>query len=216
MDHADHQIDSGIHVQKTKTVSRRIAFLDFDGTITSKDTMLEMLRYTFGPWKFMLGFLLNSPFIVAYKLGIISNHDAKQRVLRFFFGKFPVEKFNAFCLDYAVRAMPLVVRGKALHEIGLLKGQGAEIVVVSASPENWLRPWCDEMEVQLLATRLEVKDGRITGNIAGQNCYGEEKVRRIREAYDLSQYQQIWCYGDTSGDKPMLELATFCFYKPFR
>ena len=195
---------------------RRIAFFDFDGTITTKDTMLEMIRYTCGPWKFMFGFLLNSPFILAYKLGIISNHVAKQQVLRFFFGKLSKKQFDELCRDYAERAIPLVVRGKALKEIELLKEKGAIIYVVSASPENWLQPWCQVNAVQLIATRMQVAEGRITGRIEGLNCHGAEKVRRIREAVDLSQFDQIFCYGDTKGDKPMLELATCSFYQPFR
>ena len=197
-------------------MSRRIAFFDFDGTITTKDTMLEMIRYTFGPWKFMIGFMLNSPFIVAYKLGLISNHVAKQQVLRFFFGKLSTEKFNALCREYAEEAIPLVVRAKARKEIELLKLNGAAVIVVSASPENWLQPWCHANGLQLLATRMQVSNGRITGRIEGLNCHGVEKVRRIREAFDLAQFDHVYCYGDTNGDKPMLELATVSFFKPFR
>lgn len=197
-------------------MSRRIAFFDFDGTVTTKDTMLEMIRYTFGPWKFMFGFMLNSPFIVAYKLKLISNHTAKQQVLKFFFGKLSIEKFNALCKEYAEEAIPVVVRAKAMKEIEMQKANGAAVIIVSASPENWLQPWCDANGLQLIATRMQVKSDRITGRIEGLNCYGEEKVRRIRQSFDLSQYDQIYCYGDTNGDKPMLGLATVSFFKPFR
>jgi phosphoserine phosphatase len=56
----------------------------------------------------------------------------------------------------------------------------------------------------------------ITGRIEGKNCHGEQKVIRIQEEYNLSDYQEIYAYGDSSGDKPMLGLATNSFYKPFR
>lgn len=197
-------------------MSKRIAFFDFDGTITTRDTMLEMIRYTFGPWKFMLGFMLNSPFIVAYKLKLISNQVAKQQVLKYFFGKLGTEKFNALCKEYAEEGIPVVLRAKAMKEIELLKANGAAVVIVSASPENWLQPWCEANNLQLIATRMQVRNNRITGKIEGLNCHGEEKVRRIRETFDLSQYDQIYCYGDTNGDKPMLGLATVSFFKPFR
>ena len=58
----------------------------------------------------------------------------------------------------------------------------------------------------------EVSDGRCDGD----NCHGQEKVRRIKEAYPLDQYREIYAYGDTGGDRPMLGLATHSFYKPFR
>jgi HAD superfamily hydrolase (TIGR01490 family) len=197
-------------------VSRSIAFFDFDGTITTKDTLLEIFKYRHGKAKFYFGFLLNSPFLVAYKAGVISNQLAKERTLQFFFGGMKEADFNTFCEQFAAEAIPSLIREKALKEIDKLKRAGAEVVIVSASPENWLRPWCASLNLPLLATRLEVNKEKITGKIKGNNCHGEEKVRRIREAYDLSQYNSIYCYGDTSGDKPMLALATHSFYQPFR
>ena len=97
-----------------------------------------------------------------------------------------------------------------------LKAAGAEVVIVSASAENWLQQWCSVHQLQLMGTRLEIKNDLVTGKIENLNCHGKEKVNRINAAFDLSQYSEIYCYGDTKGDKPMLELATFSFYKPFR
>ena len=197
-------------------MSRPIAFFDFDGTITTKDTLLEIFKYRHGKARFYLGFLLNSPFLVAYKAGIISNQLAKEKTLKLFFGGMKVDEFNAFCGQFAAEIIPSLVRKKALREIDQLKQAGAEVVIVSASPENWLQPWCATLNLPLLATQLEVHNNTITGKIKGNNCHGEEKVRRIKEAYDLSDYKEIYCYGDTSGDKPMLALATYAFYQPFR
>ena len=103
-----------------------------------------------------------------------------------------------------------------LGSIRRLKAAGAEIVIVSASADNWIRQWCGRHELQLIATRLETRNERLTGRIEGRNCHGQEKVRRITAAYTLSQYDEVYCYGDTKGDKPMLSLATFSFYRPFR
>ena len=195
---------------------KQIAFFDFDGTITTKDSFLEFIKYQKGTFKFYLGFLLNSPFIVAYKLGIISNQSAKEKVMRFFFGKMPIEKFQLACDEFSEKAIPSLIRPKALLEIKKLQEAGVEVVIVSASAENWLRNWCNTQRVSLLATRMQQNNGSITGKIEGLNCHGEEKVRRVHEAYDLSEYSRIYCYGDTKGDKPLLGLATFSFYKPFR
>lgn len=197
-------------------MSRPIAFFDFDGTITTKDTLLEIFKYRHGKMKFYLGFLLNSPFLVAYKAGLISNQLAKEKTLQLFFGGMKVADFNAFCEQFAREIIPSLLRKKALKEIDRLKQAGAEVVIVSASPENWLQPWCTAHNLQLLATQLEVNNHQITGKIKGNNCHGEEKVRRIQEAYNLADYKEVYCYGDTSGDKPMLSLATHAFYQPFR
>lgn len=195
---------------------RTIAFFDFDGTITTKDTLLEIFKFRHGKAKFYFGFLLYSPYLVAYKAGVISNQLAKEKTLKFFFGGMKEEAFTAFCEQFAAEMIPSLIRPKAMTEIARLKEAGAEVVIVSASPENWLKPWCETLGLKLMGTRLEVKDHAITGKISGINCHGEEKVRRIKEAYNLADYTSIYCYGDTSGDKPMLALGTNSFYQPFR
>ena len=195
---------------------KRIAFFDFDGTITTKDTLLEIIKYQKGTPSFYLGFLLCSPFLVAYKLKLISNQAAKEITLRYFFGKTPVAAFNERCNAFAAEKLEPLIRPGAYTEIEKLKAAGAEVVLVSASAENWLSQWCRQHELTLIATRLEIKNDRLTGKIAGNNCHGQEKVDRINAAYDLSQYDEVYAYGDTKGDKPMLKLATFGFYRPFR
>jgi phosphatidylglycerophosphatase C len=197
-------------------MKKRIAFFDFDGTITTKDTLLEIIKYQKGSARFYLGFLLNAPFLIAYKLKIISNQRAKERMLAHFFGGMSVVDFQKKCDDFAFEILPTLVRKKALPEIEKLKQVGAEVVIVSASAENWIQNWCKKHDVQLIATRLQQKNNKLSGRIEGLNCYGEEKVRRIREQFPLADYQEILCYGDTRGDKPMLALGTVRFYKPFR
>jgi phosphatidylglycerophosphatase C len=203
-------------------VNQRIAFFDFDGTITTKDTLLEFIRFSKGTFRFCLGFALTSPWILAYKLKLIPNQQAKEKVLRFFFRHCPLSRFQEECNRFSGTALPALIRPKALREITRLQAAGATIVIVSASPGNWIRGWADHMNAALIATRLATTPAtpsapqRLTGNIEGNNCYGEEKVRRIQQEYDLSVYTEIYTYGDTSGDRPMLKLGTISFFKPFR
>jgi phosphatidylglycerophosphatase C len=209
-------------------VSRQIAFLDFDGTITTKDTLLEFIKFSKGSFRFYLGFLINSPWILAWKIKLISNQRAKERMLTWFFGGMPLDAFQHKCNRFTATTLPDLIRPKALHEIRLLQAKAVEIVIVSASPANWLQPWTEQLGTALLATRLETRSHpptrqpdtpvtlRLTGKILDRNCHGDEKVRRIRESYDLTAYDNILAYGDSSGDKPMLALATFAFFKPFR
>lgn len=193
-----------------------IAFFDFDGTITTKDTLLEFIRFSKGNTRFRLGFLLNSPWLIAYKLRLISNQRAKERILTFFFGRCPVNTFAAHCDRFSSDILPGLIRSKALEEIARLRAAGISVVIVSASPENWIRSWSMDQHADLLATRLEIAGDHLTGKIAGANCYGNEKVRRIEAAYQLKEYPKIYAYGDTKGDLPMLALAHVRFYKPFR
>lgn len=198
----------------------RIAFFDFDGTITTKDTLLEFIKYSKGKFRFYLGFLLSSPWIIAYKGGIIPNQKAKEKVLRFFFRSAPLNVFQQQCDSFSADILPGLLRPRALEEISQLKKSGFDIVIVSASPENWISRWSEQIGATLLATRLELisKSGvpRLTGKIRDANCHGQEKVRRIEELYSLAEYSDIYTYGDSPGDRPMLQLGTISFYKPFR
>ena len=197
-------------------MKKAIAFFDFDGTITTKDTLLEFIKFSKGNFRFYLGFLLNSPYLVAYKLKIISNQSAKEKVLKFFFHDTPVEVFREKAITFTKNVLPTLMRPMALEEIKKLQQSGTIVVVVSASPENWICHWAADMKVELIASQLEVKDGKLTGKISGKNCHGEEKVSRIKAKYNLTDYDEIVAYGDTSGDKPMLRLGTLGHYKPFR
>ena len=197
-------------------MKRVIAFFDFDGTVTRKDTLLEFIKFSKGSFRFYLGFLINSPILIAYKIGIISNQVAKEWMLRYFFSGRSLESFQQQCDLFAVQILPSLLRSKAINEINKLKEFGADVVIVSASAENWIKKWTDSLNLQLLATRLATKNEKITGRIDGKNCHGNEKVSRIKEKFNLADYSDIYCYGDTRGDNPMLDLGSIKFYKPFR
>jgi HAD superfamily hydrolase (TIGR01490 family) len=215
MDYDDHYIHSGINVQKEKIVKKEIAFFDFDGTITTKDTLFEFIKFSKGKFLFFLGFIINLPYLIAYKLKLISNQSAKEKILRFFFQGMSSEVFSDYGKSFSKYELPKLLRPKALEEIRHLQEKNVVVVVVSASPENWIENWANESNVELVASRLEVREGKLTGKILGKNCHGTENVNRICEIYNLSDYSIIAAYGDTQGDKPMLQLAKKAYYKPF-
>ena len=65
---------------------------------------------------------------------------------------------------------------------------GHRVVIVSASPTVYLDAAGRRLGVDaVLATELEVgADGRLTGRLAGPNCRGEEKVKRLQAWLDGS------------------------------
>ncbi|HTI09456.1 MAG TPA: HAD-IB family hydrolase [Puia sp.] len=198
-------------------MNQRIAFFDFDGTITTKDTLLEFIKFSRGSLLFYLGFLLTSPWVLAYKVKLISNQQAKEKVLQFFFSNWSLSRFQESCDQFGKAVLPGLIRPKALQEIEKLRERGFAVVIVSASPENWIRTWAEQVQATLIATRLAATEEQVlTGRILGANCHGQEKVNRIRQEYDLADFREIYAYGDTSGDRPMLQLGTASFFKPFR
>ena len=193
-----------------------LALFDFDGTITKDDSLLKFIRFVVGDVRFVFGLVVLSPILVAYKLKLIPNYKAKQKMLSWFFKGMSKEAFLKVANEYSLVHIDKILRSKAIEKINWHKNQGHKVVVVSASIECWLRPWCEKNGLELIATKLEIKDDIVTGKLLSKNCYGVEKANRIKEIYNLKDFEYIYSYGDSSGDKQMLELAHEKFYKPFR
>ncbi len=194
----------------------RLALFDFDGTITTKDSMVEFIQYAVGKRKYYFGLLRLSPMLMAYKLNLYSNDKAKERLLAYFFKKITIKEFQEIVIGYDKNELDKIVRKEAIAKILWHKKQGDEVVVVSASMECWLKLWCDRQNIKLIATKLEIENGKFTGKFATPNCYGEEKVTRLKELYPTEKYSHIYAYGDSRGDRELLKLADEAFYKPFR
>lgn len=192
-----------------------LAIFDFDGTLTTKDTFLAFIKYHRGAVSFWLGFMKMSPIILLHLLRIIPNWQTKQHALTYFFGGEQLEDFQKICDQFSTTYIPRLERKEALKKLAHHQKGGHEIVVVSASAENWLAGWCQEKNVKLIATRLGVENGRLTGKLIGHNCYGPEKLSRLEKEYNLSNYDEIHVYGDSRGDKEILAIATHPFYRKF-
>lgn len=199
-----------------KTAGSKLVLFDFDGTITTKDTLIEFVHFFRGRRQYLLGMLMLAPYMGLYALKLIPNWKAKQFFLSQYFKGEKLAHFNAKCLEFSRKALPSLIRPAAREAIETYRRENATIAVVSASAENWVKPWCDENRILCLATQLEVNQGIITGKISGRNCYGDEKVCRIKERFDLSAFSEVIAYGDSAGDKEMLALAHRKYYKPFR
>lgn len=196
-------------------MKKNIAFFDFDGTITTKDTLLEFIKFYRGTTAFYTGFLILSPVMVLFKVRLLANWKAKQIMLRYFIGNTDRAAFQRACDEFARTRIPALLRPEAIARLREHQAQGDTVVIVSASPENWIRVFSDSLPAQLIATQLEVAGDKITGNICGKNCFGPEKAERIRARFDLADYDQISAYGDSRGDREMLALSNRPYYQRF-
>ena len=183
---------------------RKVYAFDFDGTLTTCDTLLAFIRYAKGTPAFLWGFLCHAPLLVLMKLGLYPNYRAKQRVFSWFFKGMSLEAFDALCQRFASDSRRLL-RPEMLQKVEQAQAQGAEVLVVSASIDNWVQPFLPDVTV--LGTQIEVADGLLTGRFSSRNCYGQEKVNRILEHFPDRQSYHLTAYGDSRGDKEMLAFA---------
>ncbi len=96
------------------------------------------------------------------------------------------------------------------------RARGAILVIVTASPEQVVRPLAEALEPDaLIGTRLLYDaDGRVTGALDGENCRGAEKTSRLRARFG-DDVRLAAAYGDTSGDREMLAMADLPGYRVF-
>jgi phosphoserine phosphatase len=78
-----------------------------------------------------------------------------------------------------------------------------------------LQPLADRLGVELLATELRRDDGRWQPVLAGANCKGPEKVRRLEAHLGTLVGLELEAYGDSRGDRELLEVATVPHYRSF-
>ena len=194
----------------------RLILFDFDGTLTTKDSLLEFLKYML-PWhKFIFGFIILSPIMLMYKLKLLSNHRSKQLLFSQFFKGCDEKIFKQKAHEFSLSRLDSLIRDKARETLDRYKKDGDKIIIVSASMRCWLEPWCQREKIELIATQLEFKDGVFSGKFATKNCHGAEKVKQIKARVQLQDYDKVIAYGDSLGDTQMLALADESHYKPFR
>jgi phosphatidylglycerophosphatase C len=201
-------------------MKKKIYCFDFDGTLTTSDTLLEFIKYAKGRGRFLMVFLMYSPLLVLMKLHLYPNWKAKQQIFAHLFAGMRIEKFDALCRGFAEESQHLL-RPKGITLMHEALVAGAQVFIVSASIDNWVRPFLDIRNlkgVQVLGTQIEVEDGKLTGRFKSNNCYGKEKAHRIAEvlkSFERSEYE-IEAFGDSRGDKEMLAFADKGHFKPFR
>ena len=183
---------------------KRVFAFDFDGTLTTRDTLIAFIRYACGTPRFLLGFLLHAPLLVLMKLRLYSNGKTKQRLFTWFFQGMSIETFDALCQSFALSHRHLL-RPDTVRLLQQALSEGAEVLVVSASIDNWVQPFFPSVTV--LGTQIEVIDGRLTGRFLTPNCYGQEKVRRILALHPDRSTYHLTAYGDSRGDRELLAFA---------
>lgn len=192
-----------------------IAVFDFDNTLINKNTLFDFFYSTFSFRKFISCLIYLSPSVFKYLIGIIPNNTLKEKMLTFYLKGIPENYFNKLCVAYKER-LSKIVNTEALKRLLWHKKQNHCILIISASPEDWILPWAEQYTNEVLATKLNKKNGILTGELLGKNCYGPEKVKRLFEKYpDRSKYT-LYVYGDGASDNDILKIADYPFKGTFK
>ena len=168
-----------------------IAAFDFDGTLTTRDTLPAFIRFTHGRRRLLAGLLRHVHWLLLMRLGLCPNWKAKEKLFSYYYKGTTHAQFQP-------------VATLRQHQAA-----GHTVCVVTASIDEWVRPVCERLGVStVLATRIEVSpDGTLTGRFLTPNCYGAEKVARLLETFPHRQTYRLYAYGDSRGDDELIASA---------
>ena len=209
--------------------SPEVAAFDFDGTLTTDGSVFRFLVAVVGLRRVALATALNLVGLArAALLGGAASDSAKEDLFRRTLEGLRLEDVDPLATSFGLLHYRRRARADVRSRLEWHRSQGHRLVIVSASPELYVRAVGRELEVdEVVATRLEVSsDGTLTGRYEGRNCRGAEKLVRLEQwmgssvsAPSSSEGTQVarpgpgttrpflWAYGNSAGDLALLAAA---------
>ena len=195
-------------------MNRNLYLFDFDGTLTKKDTLFDFLKFSF-PSKYKKHYLLFLPLFVIAKLKIIDPGKIKEMFIASFMKGMRLDEIQTLAQSYFVKNHKDLILPRADEYIQSVSNFHDKFIV-SASVDFWLQPFADYYQMGLICTNAEIDyQGYFTGKFASPNCNNDQKKNRIEKEIDLTLYDEVVAFGDTSGDLAMFSIATKSNYKYF-
>ena len=218
---------------------KKLLVFDFDGTLTTRDTFLLFIRYACGEGAFLRGMLRYGLQLVLMKLRLLNNNKVKERVFSHFFRGWSEQRFTECGRSFA-RQYRHILRPDTVTILQKAQQEGNHVLICTASIVQWVQPFFPEVEVvgtepETLQPLPASPKGRgaftdsdagarvLTGRFSTPNCYGLEKVRRLKEylrntdsvkaplpfgeAERGCRDSAIIAYGDSRGDRELLAWA---------
>jgi HAD superfamily hydrolase (TIGR01490 family) len=189
---------------------RQAAFFDLDKTIIAKSSALAFSK------PFQAGGLISRRAVLrsAYAQFVYlvggADHDQMEKMRQFMSQLctgWDVETVKEIVSDTLHNVVDPIVYDEAVSLIEEHSLAGREVIIVSTSGSEVVGPIGELLGAdRVIATRLEVVDGKYTGNI-DYYAYAEEKARAIRELAETDglDLTQCYAYSDSITDVPMLE-----------
>jgi phosphatidylglycerophosphatase C len=185
-----------------------VAAFDVDGTLTTGDCVLPFLRRAAGRR------LATTPLARSGALAAALERRDRDRLKELSCASLAgleADDVDRLGVAFAREVATGGLRPDTSARLRRHRELGHTVVLASASLDPYLRPLGELLGVDdVLCTTLERSaDGLLTGRLGGRNCRGPEKARRVRELLAAQGLQdaELWAYGNSADDAPMLALA---------
>jgi HAD superfamily hydrolase (TIGR01490 family) len=194
-----------------------IAVFDVDGTLLEGDCLRMAARRSMGPLGQVHAGLRLLPWLLTWQQRRISTAELKEKTLSLFAICDAVNRAEgAGRGDWLLPVLQRHLRPEALTRLRWHQQTGDRVLLCSASPRMLLQPLADWLGVELLATELQKREGLWQPWLAGANCKGPEKVRRLKAHLGPLEGVVLEAYGDSKGDRELLKAAERPHYRSFR
>ncbi len=187
----------------------KLALFDFDGTLTHHDMYTRFILYSASPMRLFLGSIFLSPLYLLYRLGIIPARKLRPLVSYCAFVGRDKDTITTLGKQYALSVIPKSIRPEMMKVLKQHQAEGTEVVLVSASLDIYLQPWCESMGIRLICSQMAVEQGSYTGRYLAGDCSCEMKATKVQQQFCLTDYSEVFAYGDTHEDLAMLALAEY-------
>ncbi|MGB3829906.1 MAG: HAD-IB family hydrolase [Ornithinimicrobium sp.] len=178
---------------------------DVDRSLTFKDTLLPFLAKVVGPGAWP-GVLTSVSAHTAARGG--GRAGLKKGLLQRCLAGRAEAEVQEVAHEFARTIETQMCRRDALARWAWHHRRGHRLALASASLDLYLQPLGHALGAErVLATGLQVEDGRFTGAMSTANCRGAEKARRINELIEATRPVFVWIYSDSRSDQPSLDLA---------
>ncbi len=184
-----------------------LSVFDFDGTLTKRDSFVPFLRYAFGKRAFAVRMIRMLPDAIRYLGKGLSRDELKAVLIASFLEGVSVAWIEQRASEFQRAYWRRLMRPAGVRSVAAELASGAQVTICSASPRLVLEPFAGELGIKLIATELEVADGKLTGKISGSNCRCENKVLRLEAVYGPLENFRLKAWGDTRGDHELLAAA---------
>jgi HAD superfamily hydrolase (TIGR01490 family) len=192
-----------------------VAAFDLDGTLTQGGSVFPWLRDIAGSPAVLRASLRH---VGALTVGAIrsgsSADNAKERLFLDLLSGRALDEVSDESRRFALAHLEEEARPQVIARLDWHREQGHDVVIVSASPQIYVDVVAQELKATgALGTRLAVDPlGQLTGGYLGKNCRGSEKMRRLQEWIEERRYSVepvVYAYGNSRGDRRMLDSATY-------
>ncbi len=188
------------------------AFFDLDKTIIAKSSTLAFSREFQAGGLISRGAVLRSAYAQFVYLVGGADHDQMEKMRQFMSqlcSGWDVETVKEIVADTLHNIVDPLVYDEAVNLIEDHHQAGREVIIVSTSGSEVVEPIGQMLGAdKVIATRMDVKDGKYTGDIRFY-AYAENKAKAItdlarKRGYDLDR---CFAYSDSITDVHMLEIV---------